>query len=229
MKERFILFSREMVRALLDGRKTQTRRIVKLPHNNPLGQWEPTTIGGENGGRTSDGKTVPLQGGIWHTRTGECLMSPYGQPGDRLWVRETHVAFGRWETRFSGKKGHDEWHFVDMTLDAGFAYRFDGADPDACRRAGAAPTWHKRPSIFMPRAASRITLENVGVRVERLQDISEADAQAEGVKRPRKICDDDPSTHVDAYADLWDSLNAARGYGWDVNPWVWTVEFRRCF
>lgn len=95
MKEKPILFSGPMVRALLDGRKTQTRRAVKLPHNNPLGEWEPIVIGGPDGGRTAAGETLPLQGGIWHTRTGDSLMSPYGQPGDRLWVRETHAIVPR--------------------------------------------------------------------------------------------------------------------------------------
>jgi hypothetical protein len=209
MKERPILFSGAMVRALLDGRKTQTRRVVKLPHNNPLGQWEPISIGGENGGRTADGKTVPLQGGIWHTRTGECLMSPYGQPGDRLWVRETWAQ--------------------PTTLDPGPT--FYRADYPACVPADfqnvppvEAITW--KPSIYLPRALSRITLEVTGVRVERLQGIRETDAQAEGVERPHKICKGNPSTYVDAYAELWESLNAARGYGWHANPWVWVVEFQ---
>nr|WP_249181773.1 hypothetical protein [Burkholderia dolosa] len=220
-----------MVRPILEGRKTQTRRIVKLPHTNPLGVWEPTTIGGENGGRTASGETVPLQGAIWHTRTGDCLISPHGQPGDRLWVREAHIAYGRWETRFSEKKGRDAWHFIDMTLETGREYRFDGDLPNAAR-SGATPAWWRRPSIFMPRAAARTLLEVTGVRVERLQRISEPDARAEGVTieehHMRGYCAGayrPPS--IRAFHDLWDSLNAARGHGWDVNPWVWVVEFKR--
>lgn len=162
-KERPILFSGSMVRAILDGRKTQTRRIVKLPHNNPLDQWEPTTIGGQNGGRTAAGETVPLQAAIWHTRTGDSLISPHGQPGDRLWVRETWAR--------------------PAALDPGpTVYR---ADYPACVPGGFenipsadAITW--RPSIHMPRALCRIALEITGVRVERLNDCSDADAAAEG-------------------------------------------------
>jgi hypothetical protein len=208
MSEKPILFSAAMVIALLDGRKTQTRRIVKLPHNNPLGQWEPTTIGGENGGRTADGKTVPLQGGIWHTRTGECLMSPY-QPDDRLWVRETHSIRVRPEETTDGMGR--VWYQATMQGD---------------------PHIRWKPSIHMPRWASRITLEVTGVRVERLQEISEADARAEGIDplsmfnwRPDEVWSTNPQAQ--RYAELWNDLNTARGYGWDVNPWVWVVEFRR--
>jgi len=227
-----------MVRALLNDSKTQTRRVVKLPHNNRLAQWEPMTVGGPDGGRTADGKTIPLQGAIWHTRTGDCLVCPHGQPGDRLWVRETFVAFGRWETRFSEKKGRDERHFVDMTVECDRAYQYASDEPDlplAQDRGGVAPGWWKRPAIFMPRAASRITLEITGVRTERLQNISEDDAIAEGIDGP--MCAGAvgraPSratllpAAVHGYAHLWESLNGARGYGWDTNPWVWVIEFKR--
>jgi hypothetical protein len=235
-----------MVRATLrdENPKSQTRRIVKLPHNNPLGQWEPTTIGGPNGGRTKDGLTIPAQGEIWHTRTGDSRMCPHGQPGDRLWVRETFVAFGRWETRYSEKKGRDEWHFVDMTLETGRQYRYDGAVPNA-KRASVTPTWWKRPSIFMPRVASRIKLEVTDVRVERLNDISASDARAEGIEyRDSYIAGqrcrawraygsangwypegvDTAPRH--SFQSLWDSL-APPGADWQANPWVWVVEFKR--
>ncbi len=214
-----------MVRAILEGRKTQTRRIVKLPHTNPLGVWEPTTIGGENGGRTAAGETVPLQGAIWHTRTGDCLISPHGQPGDRLWVRETCRA----EELDSGLDG------VRYPADGAFRPIEDSLDTatqwiglNAYRGQKGATV----PAIHMPRWASRITLEITGVRVERLQSISESDARAEGVAieehHTRGYCAGayrPPS--IRAFHDLWDSLNAARGHGWDVNPWVWRIEFRR--
>lgn len=85
MTERPIIFSAEMVRAILEGRKTQTRRIVRLPHQNPLGAWEATTVGGDRA-RRADGSPVPRMAAIWHTRTGDTLACPYGLPGDRLWV-----------------------------------------------------------------------------------------------------------------------------------------------
>jgi hypothetical protein len=195
-----ILFSGAMVRAIFDGRKSQTRRVAITKHS-----------------------------GIDHDASiTSRIACPYGRPGDRLWVRETYVAFGRWESRFSAEKCRDAWHFVDLTMDAGFAYRFDGADAEARRRASTVPTWHTRPAIFMPRAASRITLEVIAVRVERLRDISEADAEAEGVNFLRNVPDSDQAqTARTLYHRLWDSLNAERGYAWTVNPWVWVVEFRK--
>ncbi|MDR6381776.1 hypothetical protein [Paraburkholderia caribensis] len=196
MKERPILFSGPMVRALLDGRKTQTRRVVKLPHNNSLGTWEPTTIGGPEGGRTASGETVPLQGAIWHTRTGDSLMCPYGQPGDRLWVRETF--FPTPESCGGG------WHYK------------------ATEANDFLPSMPWKPSIHMPRAASRITLEVTGVRVERLQTISRGDSMDEGCPFPNIAGGDDPRQW---FSGLWCDINGAES--WDVNPWVWVVEFRR--
>jgi hypothetical protein len=142
-----------MLRALLDGRKTQTRRIIKLPHQNPLGKWEPTTVGG-GGSFYRDGTPAPERVAIWHTRTGDCICTST-QPGDRLWVRE-RVWLPEGATN---KRGHITYaadHGVDRAL-----------------------KW--TPSIHMPRWASRLTLEVTGVKVERVQDISHQDATAEGV------------------------------------------------
>ncbi|WP_434033667.1 hypothetical protein [Cupriavidus sp. a3] len=215
-KERPILFSGSMVRAILDGRKTQTRRIVKLPHNNPLGVWEPTTMGGENGGRTAAGETVPLQGAIWHTRTGECLCSPYGQHGDRLWVRETWAQ--------------------PVPLDPGpTVYRADypACVPPGYERIPTADEITWKPSIHMPRALCRLRLEVTGVRVERLNDCSEADAIAEGIEKTTngfwslygQAGVDGTYSPRASYRALWDSINGAGA--WEANPWVWVVEFRR--
>lgn len=209
MKKRPMLFNAPMVRALLDGSKTQSRRVVKFPHKNPLGTWEPTSIGGPNGGRLADGGTVPEQGAIWHTRTGDCLSSPYGQPGDRLWVRET-------------------WIDASSALHSCVIYRADG-DEQACGEP-----W--KPSIHMPRWASRILLEIVSVRVERLTDISESDAIAEGIEPVYGVWRDyqnQPSvnhhpawsTAIDSYRSLWESINGTGS--WDLNPLVWVIEFKR--
>ncbi|WP_121308766.1 hypothetical protein [Paraburkholderia sp. BL17N1] len=224
-KERPILMNGEMVRATLRGEspKTQTRRIVKLPHNNPLGVWEPTVIGGPNGGVTAAGETIPEQGAIWHTRTGDCLACPHGQPGDRLWVRET------WSNDFAAHYPYDRvWYAADDDRTHEIEVR-DGVrgiySPESDEHVPF--RWH--PSIHMPRWASRITLEVTGVRVERLQDISEADAEAEGVHAGSWEYDNGEGTETarESFQCLWDSLNAARGYGWDANPWVWVVKFRR--
>jgi hypothetical protein len=183
---RSILFSGPMVRALLAGTKTQTRRALR----QPLG-------------------TEPNR---------------FGAPGERLWVREAFFAFGRWDTRFNARKGRDEWFFTDMTLASGLAYRYQadegpGADPHARREAGAAPAWHKRNALFMPRVAGRIVLEIVSVRVERLQDISEGDALAEGIVL------DEGQTPVQAYRAVWERINGEGS--WEANPLVWVVSFMR--
>lgn len=214
-KERPILFSGPMVRALLDGSKTQTRRAVKLPHQNPLGQWEVFHWGGPNGGKTRDGHTAPFQHAISHSRTGEIHLCPHGQPGDRLWVRE---AFD-----FLPAGGPDQPQACEIV------YWSTGS-----LEARTAPTDYNpmiygrekvRPGIHMPRWASRLLLEIVSVRVERLQAISETDAEAEGVGFLRSVPDvDETLTAKQLYDALWDSINGAGS--WDANPWVWAVEFK---
>ena len=181
MKERPILFSAPMVRAILDGRKTQTRRIVKQKH---LPFLENIT------GNFLDGK--------WDQRP-----FPYGKPGDRLWVRETFCY-------------HD-----DLAM-----YLYKADDVTCCK-------W--KPSIHMPRIASRILLEVVNVRVERLNDISEEDAIAEGINLPSpyvgigmdgEVIESETISWMpsDYYKELWESINGPGS--WDLNPWVWVVEFK---
>lgn len=201
MKERPILFSAPMVRALLSGTKTQTRRIVKPPRNI-VSLYRPFPNEPENvHGVDADG----LIG--WYAVPAAC---PYGQPGDRLWVRETFCL-------------SESAPYADGKSDAKPLYRADFKPEDD-------QPWYWKPSIFMPRWASRITLEVVSVRVERLQDISEADAVAEGCtdpdKRtiaPRTICHASARTE---YMALWEKING--GGSWAANPWVWVVEFKKC-
>jgi hypothetical protein len=203
-RERPILFSGPMVRALLAGAKTQTRRIVKDPPRHWSewldvdGLWHPTgytEIGPSSRGLfiwatlLNDGRVVPPR------------PSPYGVPGDRLWVKET----------FDAPPGSDRIAEV--------AYRAD------CVRAGDGGPW--RPSIYMPRWASRITLEVTAVRAERLRSISEDDALAEGTLG---IIDPElpPSFRhgaVKAFSVLWDSINYKTA-PWASDPWVWVVGFR---
>lgn len=215
MRERPILFSAPMVRALLAGSKTQTRRIVKLPHQNPLGQWEPTTVGGA-GMLTTRGETLPLQGAIFHTRTGDGVMCPHGQPGEQLWVREAWMP----DPPCDGTWGYTAWAGERIGQIASVPERFQ--HPSFCnyRASWLHGTSGLRwtPGIHMPRWASRITLEISGVRVERLNDCSEADACAEGWPAD----DSDPRQW---YAALWEQINGPGS--WDANPWVWVVEFRR--
>lgn len=185
MKERPILFSGPMVRALLAGTKTQTRRVCKPARDQALSYVVaiPDTAmwGDEEGLATS-------------------FACPYGRPGDRLWVRETWRVFGGREYEY-------------QQLASAVQYRADEVGFEQ-------KDW--RPSIFMPRWASRITLEVTGARVERLNDISEADAVAEGIPPFPTSPSNIPRMH---YATLWNSINGAGS--WDANPWVWAISFKR--
>jgi len=212
VKERPILMSGAMVRALLDGSKTQTRRLCK-----PMNLW---VVQDCREVRMIDGKPFHFLKGA--TSPMEELRSPYGQPGDRLYVRETH------DVRIVGTElFHSDRCVTGIRHYAKVAYRADDGraevDIDEATFELLDDTESKgwAPSIHMPRWASRITLEVTGVRVERLQDISAQDAWAEGIPHSPDV---DPSHE---YQELWDSLNAARGYGWDANPWVWVIEFRK--
>jgi len=228
MSEKPILFSAPMVRAILAGDKTQTRRQVKYQRGDDCfvlqdygDGWWPYS--------STDGETANVDGMEYPYRC------PYGTVGDRPYIRETFYAYGRWETRFSAKKKRDEWHFVDMTLECGhtYAYATDGAPHNfhkGNQRSDRTPSWWKRPAIHMPRAASRIVLEISGVRVERLQDISEADASAEGAmswaqEQDAPIKDLNGGDDRIAFMALWESINGAGS--WAANPWVWVVEFGR--
>lgn len=202
MRERPILFSAPMVRALLEGRKTQTRRVVK-----------PQPEAYADGAGFAWGKKCG--GGIeWMAK-----WCPYGVPGDRLWVRETFSIST--SVPISQMKGplarRHLWFWADGNPEDG-----DWTRP--------------KPSIFLPRWGSRLLLEITEVRVERLQAITNVESQAEGVthwKCGHPDCFDErgtPGMHFGpraAYMELWDSLNEKRGYGWDANPWVWVLEFKR--
>ncbi|HEU5088199.1 MAG TPA: hypothetical protein VFT99_12165 [Roseiflexaceae bacterium] len=221
MKERPILFSGPMVRAIFAGQKTQTRRVVKaLSIDHPDSSY------------AAQLDFERIHGGVLESiLLGGC---PYGQPGDRLWVRET------WTENAMGE----------------LLYKADWSGFEATGMG-----W--KSSIHMPRAASRITLEITGVRVERIQDISEADAVAEGVPGSRYAFwggflrhDDGTRNYVHMFADpgnpgnppaelehaelermeilardrfhhLWNTINAKRGYAWESNPFVWVSEFKR--
>ncbi|MFZ6655873.1 hypothetical protein [Undibacterium sp. TJN19] len=236
MKEHPILFSGAMVRALLDRSKTQTRRMMKpQPKQEENGFWSAF------GAMWTDGiKSVPVVPG--HSLACNC---PYGAPGEHIWLRETFYAYGRWETRYSEKKKRDEWHFIDMTVECGRAYQYAADNPDVpltTGRGGALPGWYKRPSIFMPRAVSRIQLVITKVRVERLQVIwaNEVDCIAEGIEQippaiqgaclwrnymPNNGWTRSVAIPGNSYRTLWESINGEEN--WLANPWVWVIEFQR--
>ena len=183
-----ILFNTEMVRAILDGRKTCTRRLVRfLPGENP--QWT---------GYIRDGLM------LYNGRNEPCIMKAPYQTGDILYVRET------WCGLPVNEAGHMRGHTI-------YYYKADGE----LRPKGWRGTWH--PSIHMPKEAARIWLRVTDVRVERLQDMTDDDAEAEG-------CFDYTSTAL-GFPDVWESTikkSDLDRYGWQANPYVWKIEFERC-
>ncbi|MBB3947092.1 hypothetical protein GGQ73_003056 [Rhizobium skierniewicense] len=207
MVERAILFNGTMVAALLAGRKTQTRRALKPPY----GTLELTSNGWK-----------PI-----HTKV---------HVNDRLYVCETHFRYGHWEPKGTAKTkgGKQKWHFVEdsavVVFDAPAEFRkgMSNADPYT-------PAWHKRPGRFMFRKHSRLTLKITDVRIERLQDISETDAVAEGCfkgKASGRVFNSATAMHLggdewsnarDWYADLWERINGLNS--WDANPWVVAYTF----
>lgn len=207
MKVSPILMAEDMVVATLDGVKDRTRRIVKLPHSNPLGSWEPTTVGGQ-GVTDFASNSVPERVAIWHTRTGDCLACPHGETGDLLWVRETFYPVYPQDPNYNNG------------LPIEYDYRATYKNGDRLGDYWGPKKW--TPSIYMPRRASRLTLEITEVRVERLQDITDDDAKREGVSKT-PWWEFDPCT---AFMYLWDALNLERGYGWETNPWVWVLAYK---
>ncbi|HBR5676010.1 TPA: hypothetical protein L9Z48_002500 [Klebsiella pneumoniae] len=217
MKERGMIFNGEMVRAILDGRKTQTRRPIK---------WKQTRF--TEIGEREDGSKWPWSEDAEHT----CDFwhpCPFGAVGDRIWVRET---WGVVSHAFS-----DDGLMIDWVPDrpstaihempfgngyySGYAiYAADGdftwGDDDGYEDGRSC--W--KPSIHMPRAASRILLEITDVRVERLRSMSQDDARAEGV-----IAASGPMEAGLAFRELWDSIYGEES--WKANPWVWVIEFKR--
>ena len=216
-----ILFSGEMVRAILENRKTQTRRVMK---------W---VLGGDVVDHQLTNDNILYMEHLGGGSTFRPRACPYGVSGDRLWVRETFV-LERWddepkpptdrvlfhhERDLKDEYDNEYWwwpHYKATDQAPDLFYENDEMDEPQCK-------WC--PSIHMPRWASRIQLEIVKVRVERVQEISQEDAKAEGVSAWRETVNG--TTYIPEYSLLWDSINSKRGYTWKSNPWVWVIEFKR--
>lgn len=210
MRELPILFSTPMVQAILDGRKIMTRRTVK---NIPEGTHRVEQIGESlfEAHWGIHGNSMFLDGATE-------IKCPY-QPGDRLWVRETWAYIDR---GFGGDAG-------------GYVYR---ASENGQLWETETEGWRWRPSIHMPKEAARIWLEVTNVRVERLQEISQKDIEFEGIwhysqEYREEICiwrdcaEAIRDIRTKYFKKLWDGINLKRGYGWDTNPWVWVVSFKK--
>ena len=211
MKERPILFSAPMVRAILDGSKTQTRRVMKRQLSFDPSDHHGTNISGKSSAQEAMDQVLS--------------SCPYGRKGDRLWVKETaRLNLGseenviQYRADMAIEEIQEDWFSEDPVLRRwiwGQSVKPEG--------------W--RPSILMPRKASRITLEVEAVRVERLHEISEEDAIAEGIGKPIGGCFFNYGratrlpTGRESYRTLWESINGPGS--WDANPWVWVIEFRR--
>lgn len=229
MRERPVIFSGPMVRAILEGRKTQTRRVLA---KQPL---DVIACKGEKEGH----EWIALLQQQPEAR-GTMFRCRYGVPGDRLWVRETCAFIWPGEVQVPRSECKIEYRADTGAVLPGGWPEENRADPDC-------PRWV--PAIHMPRSACRLVLEIVNVRVQRLQQISEADARAEGARyfpsipigTPHKYSpptrwsmeelppntDHCLSSAKYAFANFWNKLNEKRGHGWDKNPWVWAVEFKR--
>ena len=191
MKEHPILFSTEMVKAILDGRKTMTRRVVKPQPIDHISEV-PRSIQNEN----DWGKF------LWEDDEGKSNLkySPYGQIGDVLWVRET------WSPMvIGGGKNFDS-----------IVYKADGSEPSSVG-------W--KPSIFMPRSASRLSLRITNIRVERLNEITEEDSEREGAYCTFQLDSPYGTSRKTGFKILWESINGESS--WEQNPWVWVIEFER--
>jgi hypothetical protein len=205
-KDHPIIFSSEMVRAILDGRKTQTRRVITEKdcwRNDLSKKHNIVSLADAYPVKDKSYLRVPFRhkddpDDIPWSDEGSWRIDPLWQAGDRLWVRETQWRNGGWVADGPSPLRHDS----------------------------------KIPSIFMKKIYARIFLEITNIRVERVQDISVADCLKEGISEYPKYSPIDEAGFVahkiqDEFAELWDSLNAKRGYGWDKNPWVWVIQFRR--
>jgi len=208
MKARPILFSPPMVRALLDGRKTQTRRPIK-----------PQSLIGNDGSLDVSGMTPSMVRKVNHDlpeHFGAKYFCPFGKVGDLLWVRETFWNYGAFDSYYG---------FIRSKRVAYCASDSEPIDGLTLYRE-----WRKTPSIHMPRWASRLTLRITDIRVERVAQIADNDAVSEGLQRGYE------GFHVEdgkffnvrpafAFRNLWDSINEKLGFGWNANPWVWVLDF----
>ena len=228
-KERPILFSGPMVRAILEGRKSQTRRLLRVPDHPAVADWVLDSEYRAAARAHSEAVADQYVSTFPHGR----VRCPYGVPGDRLWVRETFC------TCYDGQEAYEVIYAADNTR-RGFSTASNATDDqlDWLERSMTTHGERGRPAIHMPRWACRLVLEVTASRVERLQDISEDDARAEGCEQKRYLVNPfktgalrarfsgEVSTFKESYALLWDSLNAKRS-PWASNPWVWAITFRR--
>lgn len=217
-----ILFSRPMVEAIIDGSKTQTRRIINSDVNNI--QWQPIVLNGYGGFCDEHGNPI----------------KPKYKIGDIVWVRETFYAYGRWVKNGLSKTGKQKYKFNDFTLlsYSNFQYKYEDCKPQRIKTGKENEIgWYKRPSLFMPKKACRLFIKIEDVAAEKVQSISKEDAIKEGLKEFTKdgtvskyglenwIWSDMPRLATNAFGYLWSKINGKES--WDENPFVWVYSFKR--
>lgn len=235
INEKPILFSGEMVRAILEGKKTQTRRVLKRqPYQKENGDlyW-----------RVHSNHEIHIDDFFATQNAMPGLWCPYGMPGDQLWVRETWLMLDHYHWAEPDKPDYMMVNTYKQPFRNGFSYRASTDEEGDEIRKEYGYKW--KPSIHMPRRVSRLQLLIKDIRVEQLCDITELEAYYEGIDpTPCLRCDESgicPSENNpcedcdgkgdhdsrDNFRELWNQLNEKRGFGWDVNPWVWVVEFEK--
>lgn len=229
----------DLAQKVFDDLKTHTRRVI---NPQPPESWMNRT----------DWSRYYVRGvqNLWLAHPEDParkeIKCPFGKPGDRLFVKETYFAYGQWKKDGATRTGAQKWRFEDLT-GTDFQYKYLN-DPPQRLASGSREEigWHKRSALFMPRRAARSILEVKEIRVERLQDISAADAEAEGINLIDFNCFENYLVGEDwiyngqnqremhaledpvmSFASLFDKINGGRGFTWLSNPWIWVIVFKK--
>ena len=241
MRQLPALFSTPMVKAILENRKTMTRRTKGLSELNML----PDTVFLSGTQHTANSKDIAFifKPCIDVMDIGSIIVKPQYQIGDQIYVKESYYAYGYWKIDGKTKTGKEKLKFIDCTSKCFYKYDYYPNIPETVEFDRSQEGWWKRNSLFMPKKAARIWLECTGVRCERLQSISSNDCISEGILPLKNGASFDchtqkyfdyskPKQHFPegldpfwSFNSLWCSING--GESWDANPWVFVYEFKR--
>lgn len=248
IKERPIVFCEDMVRAILAGKKTQTRRLEGLKKVNRNGNYDYIKL--IEFPKTHNKQSRAIAYFLKNNGESVRVVCPYGSVGTQLWVRESFQPAG-WDAEYPSIKIYypsDDTsiiHYIDECDEEAYNELINNVCKELDKRSipiineevyNCSKKEHKpfvRPSANMPRLVSRILLEITSLQIERLQDISDADARAEGMPRSHPVFDRVSTVYgyknftQSVFAQSWDFINTSKGYPWLKNPWVWVIKFKR--